>query len=91
MIGRCVLHTSHHIVFSHCHFCSTLILGSVVDHRMVVLLMVVGVTGSPCVSQNTVDKLLKKTNLALVIGTNSWREQFVEAITVSSGMAPHTR
>ncbi|XP_029943369.1 sodium/calcium exchanger 1-like isoform X1 [Salarias fasciatus] len=35
--------------------------------------------------KNTVDKLLKKTNLALLIGTNSWREQFVEAITVSSG------
>ncbi|KAM6941318.1 sodium/calcium exchanger 1a isoform 5-T5 [Lycodopsis pacificus] len=34
--------------------------------------------------KSTVDKLLKKTNLALVIGTNSWREQFVEAITVSS-------
>ncbi|XP_067115278.1 sodium/calcium exchanger 1a isoform X13 [Osmerus mordax] len=35
--------------------------------------------------KNTVDKLIKKTNLALLIGTNSWREQFVEAITVSSG------
>ncbi|XP_041822574.1 sodium/calcium exchanger 1a isoform X2 [Chelmon rostratus] len=35
--------------------------------------------------KSTVDKLLKKTNLALVIGTNSWREQFVDAITVSSG------
>ncbi|XP_070842586.1 sodium/calcium exchanger 1a isoform X2 [Chaetodon trifascialis] len=35
--------------------------------------------------KSTVDKLLKKTNLALVIGTNSWRQQFVEAITVSSG------
>ncbi|CAF93335.1 unnamed protein product, partial [Tetraodon nigroviridis] len=35
--------------------------------------------------KNTVDKLLKKTNLALVVGTNSWREQFVDAITVSSG------
>ncbi|XP_029284128.1 sodium/calcium exchanger 1-like isoform X2 [Cottoperca gobio] len=35
--------------------------------------------------KSTVDKLLKKTNLALVIGTNSWREQFAEAITVSSG------
>ncbi|XP_068177789.1 sodium/calcium exchanger 1-like isoform X2 [Antennarius striatus] len=34
--------------------------------------------------KSTVDKLLKKTNLALVIGTNSWREQFVEAVTVSS-------
>ncbi|KAM9313739.1 sodium/calcium exchanger 1-like isoform 5-T5 [Pholidichthys leucotaenia] len=35
--------------------------------------------------KSTVDKLIKKTNLALVIGTNSWREQFMEAITVSSG------
>lgn len=35
--------------------------------------------------QNTVDKLIKKTNLALVVGTNSWREQFIEAITVSAG------
>ncbi|XP_037545564.1 sodium/calcium exchanger 1 isoform X6 [Nematolebias whitei] len=35
--------------------------------------------------KNMVDKLIKKTNLALVIGTNSWREQFMEAITVSSG------
>ncbi|XP_035246396.1 sodium/calcium exchanger 3 isoform X3 [Anguilla anguilla] len=35
--------------------------------------------------KNTVDKLIKKTNLALVVGTNSWREQFMEAITVSAG------
>uniref|UniRef100_A0A3B3H8V3 Solute carrier family 8 member 1a n=1 Tax=Oryzias latipes TaxID=8090 RepID=A0A3B3H8V3_ORYLA len=35
--------------------------------------------------KSVVDKLIKKTNLALVIGTNSWREQFVEAITVSTG------
>uniref|UniRef100_A0ACB8FSD1 Sodium/calcium exchanger 2 n=1 Tax=Sphaerodactylus townsendi TaxID=933632 RepID=A0ACB8FSD1_9SAUR len=35
--------------------------------------------------KNTVDKLIKKTNLALVIGTHSWREQFLEAITVSAG------
>ncbi|XP_071361650.1 sodium/calcium exchanger 1-like isoform X2 [Trachinotus anak] len=35
--------------------------------------------------KSTVDKLIKKTNLALLIGTNSWREQFAEAITVSSG------
>ncbi|KAL8185195.1 UNVERIFIED_CONTAM: Sodium/calcium exchanger 1, partial [Gekko kuhli] len=34
--------------------------------------------------KNTVDKLIKKTNLALVVGTNSWREQFIEAITVSA-------
>ncbi|XP_036379881.1 sodium/calcium exchanger 2a isoform X2 [Megalops cyprinoides] len=35
--------------------------------------------------KSTVDKLLKKTNLALVIGTHSWREQFVEAVTVGAG------
>nr|XP_044993105.1 sodium/calcium exchanger 1 isoform X9 [Jaculus jaculus] len=35
--------------------------------------------------KNTVDKLIKKTNLALVVGTNTWREQFIEAITVSAG------
>ncbi|XP_062496544.1 sodium/calcium exchanger 2 [Pezoporus occidentalis] len=34
--------------------------------------------------KNTVDKLMKKTNLATVIGTHSWREQFLEAITVSA-------
>uniref|UniRef100_A0A8C7GHS9 Solute carrier family 8 member 1b n=1 Tax=Oncorhynchus kisutch TaxID=8019 RepID=A0A8C7GHS9_ONCKI len=33
--------------------------------------------------KNTVDKLIKKTNLALLVGTNSWRDQFIEAITVS--------
>lgn len=38
-----------------------------------------------CLLQSAVDKILKKTNLALVIGTSSWREQFLEAITVSSG------
>ncbi|XP_031806260.1 sodium/calcium exchanger 1 isoform X6 [Sarcophilus harrisii] len=35
--------------------------------------------------KSTVDKLIKKTNLALVVGTNTWREQFIEAITVSAG------
>ncbi|XP_053532660.1 sodium/calcium exchanger 1a isoform X2 [Ictalurus punctatus] len=35
--------------------------------------------------KSTVDKLIKKTNLALLVGTNTWREQFVEAITVNSG------
>lgn len=35
--------------------------------------------------QSTVDKLIKKTNLALVVGTHSWRDQFMEAITVSAG------
>ncbi|XP_075923774.1 sodium/calcium exchanger 1-like isoform X3 [Petromyzon marinus] len=35
--------------------------------------------------KSTVDRLIKKTNLALVVGTHSWREQFVEAVTVGSG------
>ena len=43
------------------------------------------------VLQNTVDKLIKKTNLATVIGTRSWREQFLEAITVSAGASPRHR
>ncbi|XP_061607975.1 sodium/calcium exchanger 2a isoform X2 [Phyllopteryx taeniolatus] len=37
------------------------------------------------VFKNTVDKLLKDTNLAAVIGSRSWREQFIEAVTVSAG------
>ena len=39
------------------------------------------------VFQSVVDKLLKKANVSLVVGTSSWREQFVEAITVSPGMS----
>ena len=35
--------------------------------------------------QNTVDKLIKKANLAMVVGTSSWREQFIEALEVSAG------
>lgn len=35
--------------------------------------------------KSVVDKLLKKANVSLVVGTSSWREQFVEAITVSAG------
>ncbi|XP_041038011.1 sodium/calcium exchanger 1-like [Carcharodon carcharias] len=35
--------------------------------------------------KNTVDKLIKKTNLALVVSSSSWREQFVNAVTVSAG------
>ncbi|KAM8741963.1 sodium/calcium exchanger 2a isoform 2-T2 [Acanthopagrus schlegelii] len=38
-----------------------------------------------CEFKNTVDKLLRDTNLASVIGTHSWREQFIEAFTVSAG------
>lgn len=33
--------------------------------------------------KNTVDKLLVKANLALVVGTSSWKEQFIDALTVS--------
>uniref|UniRef100_A0A1I8IUU7 Calx-beta domain-containing protein n=1 Tax=Macrostomum lignano TaxID=282301 RepID=A0A1I8IUU7_9PLAT len=35
--------------------------------------------------KNTVDRMLKKANLSLVVGTSSWKEQFIEAITVSAG------
>ncbi|XP_045175499.1 sodium/calcium exchanger 1-like isoform X2 [Mercenaria mercenaria] len=35
--------------------------------------------------KSVVDKLLKKANVSLVVGTSSWREQFIEAITVSPG------
>ncbi|XP_063801033.1 sodium/calcium exchanger 1-like isoform X2 [Pseudophryne corroboree] len=34
--------------------------------------------------KSTVDKLIKKANLALVVGSSSWREQFVSAVTVSA-------
>ncbi|KAG8180248.1 hypothetical protein JTE90_011164 [Oedothorax gibbosus] len=35
--------------------------------------------------KNTVDKLFQKANISLSIGTSSWKEQFIEAITVSAG------
>ncbi|KAF6729403.1 Sodium/calcium exchanger 2 [Oryzias melastigma] len=38
-----------------------------------------------CDFKCTVDKLIKDTNLAGVIGTHSWKEQFMEALTVSGG------
>uniref|UniRef100_A0A665TN38 Sodium/calcium exchanger 2-like n=1 Tax=Echeneis naucrates TaxID=173247 RepID=A0A665TN38_ECHNA len=38
-----------------------------------------------CEFKSTVDKLLKDTNLAVLVGTHSWREQFIEAVTVSAG------
>lgn len=34
--------------------------------------------------KNTVDKLVQRANASLLIGTSSWKEQFVEALTVSS-------
>lgn len=35
--------------------------------------------------QNTVDKLVQRANASILIGTSSWKEQFIEAITVSPG------
>ncbi|KAL3212505.1 hypothetical protein MRX96_007924 [Rhipicephalus microplus] len=32
--------------------------------------------------KNTVDKLFQEANVSLMIGTSSWKEQFIEAITV---------
>ncbi|MED6271504.1 Sodium/calcium exchanger 2, partial [Characodon lateralis] len=42
-------------------------------------------TPNGVIDQNTVDQLLKDTNLAGVIGTHSWKEQFIEAVTVGAG------
>ena len=36
--------------------------------------------------QNTVDKLVQRANASILIGTSSWKEQFVEALTVNPGM-----
>lgn len=33
--------------------------------------------------QNTVDKLVQRANASLVVGSSSWKEQFIEAITVN--------
>ncbi|XP_023244557.1 sodium/calcium exchanger 2-like, partial [Centruroides sculpturatus] len=35
--------------------------------------------------KNTVDKLFEKANVSLMIGTSSWREQFLGVITVNTG------
>lgn len=37
-------------------------------------------------TQNTVDKLVQRANASLLIGTSSWKEQFIDALTVSAGM-----
>ncbi|KAK7085600.1 Sodium/calcium exchanger 1, partial [Halocaridina rubra] len=34
---------------------------------------------------NMVDKLVKKANASMLVGTSSWKEQFTEAITVQAG------
>jgi len=38
-----------------------------------------------CVQQGVVDKLFKKANMSLVVGTSSWREQFIDAVSISPG------
>lgn len=35
--------------------------------------------------KNTVDKLLKKTNMSIMVGASSWKDQFIEAFSVSAG------
>ncbi|RWS23003.1 sodium/calcium exchanger 3-like protein, partial [Leptotrombidium deliense] len=35
--------------------------------------------------KNTVDKLFRKANTSFVVGASSWKEQFIEAVTVSAG------
>lgn len=35
--------------------------------------------------KGTVDKLLKKTNMSLMVGASSWKDQFIEAFSVSAG------
>ena len=52
---------------------------------MLVLVIHTRTLNVSAVFQSVVDKLLKKANMSLVVGTSSWREQFVEAITVSAG------
>ena len=37
------------------------------------------------IQQNTVDKLVQRANASILIGTSSWKEQFVEALTVNPG------
>jgi len=35
--------------------------------------------------KGTVDKLLKKTNMSIMVGASSWKDQFIEAFSVSAG------
>lgn len=39
--------------------------------------------------QNTVDKLVQRANASIMVGTSSWKEQFIEAITVSGGRSKY--
>lgn len=33
------------------------------------------------------DKLLQRDNTSVLVGTNTWKEQFVEAVSVTGGKA----
>ena len=46
---------------------------------------VYGESHSCAMFQNTVDKLVQRANASFVVGTSSWKEQFIEALTVSAG------
>lgn len=37
------------------------------------------------------DKLVRDTNLAVVIATHSWREQFAEAVTINAGQSQQSK
>nr|CAD7200012.1 unnamed protein product [Timema douglasi] len=39
---------------------------------------------------NTVDKLVQRANASILIGTSSWKEQFIEALTVSPAVELNT-
>ncbi|XP_054481720.1 solute carrier family 8 member 4a isoform X2 [Anoplopoma fimbria] len=90
------LHATSHPLLHTCLSC----LGDTNDNKTAVGPEDVSKMGCPCLGEHTklevvieesyefkstVDKLIKKTNLALVVGSSSWREQFVSAVTVSAG------
>ena len=35
--------------------------------------------------QNVIDRMIKNANTKLMLGTSSWREQFMDALTVDAG------
>ena len=70
---HCVLHTRK----TSAKYGPGLLWGSQVSYIPVLRLLLL--------LQSTVDKLIKKANLAMIIGTSSWREQFVDAIAVNGG------
>ncbi|KIH56405.1 hypothetical protein ANCDUO_13415, partial [Ancylostoma duodenale] len=46
----------------------------------------VSILANPCQSlQGIVDRMIKNANTKLMLGTSSWREQFIDALTVNAG------